>query len=542
MLTTKPNVARLTDGSCTWTAAYERLCVRVYVPRTDLPDDLLNFGYEAPYLVYFTESLPDEAQAKALAETSGLAGIAANAAGSVVFVAPRCEGGWKAAPEGLYEELIENTKIHQYHEDGVAILNNRFRRTIDGYAIRGAIYRAFVYGKGDAADYIAAHLLRPIQGAGLWGPADIVPTACILEGLSVPPVIARRDMPIVSVGNPPAINDAVSAGTDHCLLCDTLDFPAVYDSFLRQYMRWGWVGTLERNPDFAAMGMVREWGRVTVPTSPDNQGDDKGSATHEIGYLVYRNAQPRTAGPLPLLLCFHGGGDSAMHIAQVSAWYRVARDHDFLLVCVENHLNSTAAEMMTLLAHLKTVYPIDTERIYGSGFSMGGCKSWDLFQEYPAVFAGLAPMSATFDVGLNVYGQPAPCPINQDVLVPLFYVGGEQTPLPELPFQAEKCRARMAYVLKVNRATAAYDVTMENVGDWANPVMGINGDETERIPDPDRSAILTLQKFRSDDGEIYTVFGSVDNQGHECRYHSCEHAWRFLSGFRRLADGRIVKA
>ena len=542
MMQDKPEVMRFADGSCYWTADFERFRARVYVPKTTLIDDIVNFGYEAPYLLIFENEPMSASETKAWAEANGWASIAADAAGSLVFVSPKGEGGWKNAPEGLYEELIENSKIHQYHEDGMVILRNRFTKSTDGYAIRGAIYRAFLYGQGDAADYIASHLLKAIQGAGLWGPADIVPTACILEKLSVCPKIERRDMPIVSVGNAAEIDETIVAGTDHFALTDTLNLREVYAAFLKKYMRWGWVGTLEINPDFEALGMRREFCRTSVRTSPDNAGDDRGTTTHEIGYIVYRNAHPRTKGPLPLMLCFHGGGDSAMHIAQVSAWYRVAMAHDFILVCVENHLNSTATETMALLAHLKAAYPIDPERIYASGFSMGGCKTWDLFQEYPEAFAGLAPMSATFEVGLNVYGQPAPKPINESTPVPLFYVGGEQTPLPELPFQAEKCRARMAYVLRVNRATAGYDVTMDNQADWASPIFGVHGDETEQVFDPDRDAVLTLERFRSAGGEVYTVFGSVDNQGHECRYHSCEQAWRFLSGFRRMADGRITRA
>ena len=34
---------------------------------------------------------------------------------------------------------------------------------------------------------------------------------------------------------------------------------------------------------------------------------------------------------------------------------------------------------------------------------MGGCKTWDLYQEYPDVFAAVAPMDATFDVGCNLF-------------------------------------------------------------------------------------------------------------------------------------------
>ena len=189
MMNQKPIVTAWADGSCRWSETFEHFRVLVYVPATDLPDDLLNFGYEAPYLLVLEDELPAPEAAKAYAEKSGLAAVASGAASSVVFVAPTEAGGWKTADEELYKELIANTKIHEYHEHGMAILNNRFTHSIDGYAIRGAIYRAMLFCKGDAADYAAGCLLKPVTGAGLWGPADIVPTACVLEGLSVIPDI-----------------------------------------------------------------------------------------------------------------------------------------------------------------------------------------------------------------------------------------------------------------------------------------------------------------------------------------------------------------
>ncbi len=207
--------------------------------------------------------------------------------------------------------------------------------------------------------------------------------------------------------------------------------------------------------------------------------------------------------------------------------------HGFLMVAVENHLNSTATETMELIEVLKKRYPIDSARIYATGFSMGGCKSWDLYQEYPEVFAGLAPMDATFEVGLNVYGKPAPGDINRTVPVPLFYAGGEETPLPELPFQAEKCLDRMKYVFEVNQVTKPYDVRFEDRDRWENPIWGIDGDRTDRMFDPSRNSTLTVQFFKSRDGVVRTAFASVSGQGHECREHTCEEAWRFLSGFTR---------
>lgn len=536
----KPLVKSFEDGSKIWNHTFESFEVQVYKPVTTLQEQVLNYGLTSPYLLVFEEEKLDENCAKEYADNTGLSAIAAEHASTVVFVYPTCEEGWKGADEQLFVELIEKSKIHQYFEDGYAILNNRFTKTCDGYAIRGAIYKTFLYGKGASADYIGRYLTKTIQGAGLWGPADVTPTLCVLENLSEKPLMERRDMPIVSVGNTEEMNAYLRSKTEDYLEQDLLDWEALYRDFAWKFKRWGWVGDLQLEPDFEALGMVNEEGIFTIKVSEDNLGDDKDRKEHPIGYFAYYNKGIFDDGPVPLLLCFHGGGDSAKHIAHVSEWYKVAHDYDFLLICVENHLESTATEMMDFLGCLKEKYKIDDTAIYATGFSMGGCKSWDLYQEYPDVFAGIAPMDATFDKGCNFYGQLVQKPINANVVVPIFYAGGEITPLPELPFQAQKCIDRMKYVLCVNQVPRNYDVKLEEAANWENPIWGINGDRTEVIHDASRDSDLTLQYFDSEDGLCYTVFGSVSGQGHECRHHTCEQAWKFLSAFGRV-EGKIIK-
>lgn len=532
-----PEVTDVNKGDKIWDHDFKTFYAKVYVPKSNLPGDIINFGYSAPYIIIFTDFPFTNEIAIEYARASKLKEIAAAYDTSIVFIHPLNDGGWKMAPEGIFEELIENSKIHQYHKDGYAILNNRFTQTIDGYAIRGAIYRTCLIGKGDGANYIATHLLKKIMGAGLWGPADIAPTVCLLENLSTEPDNQRRDIPIISVGNTKLINETISEKFDDCIFQENLDFPAAF-KFIKQFKRWGWDGELSRETDFEEIGVIEEPSIVELKTSKDNSGDDAGTVSHKVGYLSYYNKNVFQKGPVPLVLCFHGGGDSAKHIAQVSAWWKVAHDHDFLLVCVEDHINSTATEMMELLEILKKQYKIDESRIYATGFSMGGCKTWDLYQEYPEIFAAVAPMDATFELGLNLYGKPSAGyhgsrKINENVMVPVFYTGGEETPLPELPFQAEKCRDRMEYVLKVNDCTAKYEVSFNSQDKWENKIWGISGDKVEKIEDKSRNSILTLNYFNSKDGNSYTVFGSISGQGHECRYHTCEQAWLFMSQFQR---------
>ena len=537
-MNSKPEITVFEDGTKIWEAELSTFAVKTYLPKTDLPADIVNFGFRAPYLMIFEEKRLSKEEAKAFADDNGFSKVASSFAGSVTFFYPLCEGGWEKAPDTLFADIIAESRISQYYENGMAIMYDRFAKKMGDPYIRGAIIRTCVYGYGASADYVAKHCLKTIQGMGLWGPADVTPVCCILQGLSVVPKPERRDIPVVSVGNGDEENAALLASLNDVLICEKGDVPKNYKEFVGRYRRM--VGNLELEADLDQMGMIREPSYVTVKTSPDNRGDDKDTTEHRIGYVAYYNKGLMDHGnKVPLVMCFHGGGDSTFFMATCSGWYRIAAENGFLLICVENHLNSTATETIEMIGKLKEKYAIDETRIYASGFSMGGCKSWDMMQEYPKVYAAIAPMDATFDVGSNSYGDPIG-EFNQSVLVPTFYAGGEITPLPELPFQAQKCIDRMRYVFQVNQVKKPYDVKLEEKENWENPIWGVNGDYTCQLVNKEReNSVLTLQLFESTNGKCYSVFGCVGNQAHEVRHHTCEQAWKFLSQFRRLPDGSI---
>ncbi|MCH5341497.1 MAG: hypothetical protein J1E01_08515 [Acetatifactor sp.] len=533
-----PEVFVFQDGTKMWEQELEDFVVKVYLPETDQPADIVNFGFRAPYLMVFEEDRMTFDAAKAFADAKGFAEVASEFAGSVAFFYPLNEGGWEKAPADLYAKILAQSRISQYYRDGVAIMYDRFAKKMGKPYIRGAVLRTYLYGCGNSADYIAKNCLQTIMGDGLYGTGDVTPAACILQNLSVIPMPQRRDIPVVSVGNDEQVNATLQTALDHFLIKEESDVKKDFRDFVGNFRRM--VGNLEKEADLEQMGMCCEPGYVTVKTSPDNRGDDKDTKEHRIGYVAYYNRGIMDAGKkAPLLMCFHGGGDSAFCMAAVSGWYRVAAKYGFLLISVENHLNSTATETIEMIGRLKEKYQIDETRIYASGFSMGGCKSWDMMQEYPKVYAAVAPMDATFEVGYNSYGEPIG-EYNQNVLLPVFYAGGEITPLPELPFQAQKCVDRMGYVCKVNRVIKPYDVKLENKENWENPIWGVNGDFAYRLVNAEReNSVLTLQLFVSEDGNCYSIFGSVSNQGHEVRHHTCENAWKFLSQFRRLPDGSL---
>ena len=526
----RPQVREITGGRC-WEHEFEKFSLKAYVPDNDLDGQTNNYGFRAPLLLVFEEEKQDMESAVAFARESGLAKVAADTASSVLFVYPTAEGGWAGADESLYAAVIAEVKNIVVYRDGIVENYDFFARQFKGYFIRGAVFRADVYSFGASADYVAKHLLRTIQGEYLWGPGEITPAMCSMERLSTVPDVQRRDIAVLSVGNSDEANRAFD-GCEHLLVKDRAEYEKDFYGFVKKFKMW--CGKIEYEPDFPALGMTEEAGCVTVATSPDNRSPFKDDKTHKVGYFAYYNNGIFGKGPVPLVIGFHGGGDSSMYLTFVAGWWEIAHKYGFLFVSVENHMNVTATEAVELIEGLKKRYRIDEHRIYATGFSMGSGKSWDCFQEYPEVFAGIMPASALFPVYTTFFGAPVTDRLNKTVPVPVFYSGGEESPLPELPFQTATALERVQYVSEVNRLRKKFgSLDFEKKDAWENPVWGIPGDRIEKIPDPSRGSILTVHYYDSEDGVCRTAFASVSGQQHECRQHSCENAWKFISQFTR---------
>jgi len=526
----KPMVKVLPDGAKYWEAKYDLFYLKAYIPVSSIDGEALNYGFRAPLLLVFEENMQDMEKAVDFAKNSGLANIAAAVDSSVLFIYPTCEDGWKNADVELYRSLISQIKMNPYYEDGLAKITDFFTGEFKGYFIRGAIFRADIYSFGASADYVAENLLQKVEGEYLWGPGEITPAMCSMERLSVVPNVERTDIGVLSVANSDVINSAFDS-CQNLLIRDKAEYEKDFKSFVRKFKMW--CGNMEIEPDFDEIGMIEEAGVTIVKTSDDHRGRYKGTEEHKVGYFAYYNKDLFNNGPVPLLIGFHGGGDSSMYLTFVAGWYEIAHRYGFLFVSVENHQDVTATEAVSLIEVLKERYNIDEHRIYATGFSMGSGKTWDLYQEYPEILAGIAPCSALFPVKDNPFGKSLKDGINMTVPVPVFYSGGEKSHLPELPFQAETCLDRAKYVAEVNKLKADFDVAFEDKDYWADKIWGVVPDRSEKFYDGSRDSYLTVNYYDSEDGVCRTALASVSGQIHECRHHSCENAWKFISKFTR---------
>jgi len=526
---TRPEVHTLADGGKTWEISNDKCVVKGYIPANKLNGAINNYSFTAPLLIVLEEERQTMEEAVRFADSTGLASIAARYDSGVFFLSPAC-GSWEEADESIYVSLMAEVKMAPDYRDGLVEDIDFFTHQNKGYYIRGTKFHSYVYSFGKSADYAAKYLLKTVEGEFLWGPGEITPAMVSMEGLTVMPKVERLEMPIISVGN----SDAINAGFAKCerkLVKESADYVADFDAFVKKYRMW--CGMISEEADLEAIQMVEEAGSCMVKVSPDNAAF-KDCEEHEVGYFAYYNRDAFQNGPIPLVIGFHGMGDSSMFLTYVSGWYQVAHKHGFLFVAVENHMNVPADEVMQVLDVVKQRYNVDEHRIYAAGFSMGCGKTWDLFERYPSAFAGVAPGCALFPVYSHPFGAERHLDtLNKDTPLPIFYSGGENSHVSELPFQSDWAVERLRYAMEVNRCKKHFDYTFEDQSNWEDRFLAVKGDRVERLYDPGRDAYMNVHYFDSEDGVCRTVFVAVEGQMHEYRPFTAELGWQFISQFTR---------
>jgi predicted esterase len=128
------------------------------------------------------------------------------------------------------------------------------------------------------------------------------------------------------------------------------------------------------------------------------QQQEKSMALY-IHYLLYVPKELPASGLYPLILFLHGSGQrgdnlSLLKIAGIPSFLDEKSDFPFVVVspqCPENRYWNTY-DLLDLLDQIEATLPIDKNRIYITGLSMGGFGTWDLAKAAPERFAAIAPI------------------------------------------------------------------------------------------------------------------------------------------------------
>lgn len=509
--------------------------VFVYAPESDM---VVSSTCTAPCFIVFGSEPYTAESAEIEAETSGLAELAAQEGATVVFVNPQGET-WTEGDTAVYSTLIgmySNSSTSTF-VNGISNETNAMSGQTET-KILGDTGRIYLYGEGTGADFVATNFMKNVVldttfPDGVTISFDRTPTSVSLfNPTTLPETAEPADIAVAVVNGPADTQEKLDALTEKSVVASS----KITDGFDGQWVVDNYAaisGAYRRQA--GVMIPMHDWDAEGIVETVESFTLSDGSTVNYVTYYGDDLDVTDTSSKVPLVLIFHGGGNTALYHAQASEWPLIGKEYGFITVAVDLHYpNTTAAQTVELLDHLKSEYAVDASRVYASGFSMGSIKSWDLFEQYPTLFAGLAPMDGSNNVGIDSYNEEVE--YNTDVVVPVFYVGGQTSPLPELANQDPKIQERIAYAFSVNGVNQEYTYD-ENVNLW----WGVNGDINYEVTDNVyfTDSTLNVHLFQSEDGRCYTALADATNMSHEVYGRNNWAAWDFLSQFSRNEDGSI---
>lgn|GEM_PF-367418 len=497
-------------------------------------------GYRAastPILLTLADGKVDAETVKETAESSGLAEIAAREQGVVAFLNPK-SATWATEDRAAITQVLDrfgDSTGSPYSDAGrLCALDFPTQQTVCKYP--GSKTRIYLFADGAGADFVGQHVVPGLTITPPFSPPGTTqtwtPTAVFASNARAPIVApdVDIDIPAYVVNAQPDVADGYRAlnTTSGMFLSAT---SATTDGFDRQALLTGYDEVLEHAihrttetndsmqlytiPDFDAEGIA-----VT------HKSVDAGGAPLE--YFQYLPASADQDN-LPLVLAFHGGGNHAEYLMWSAGWPQLAKEHGFMVVSVNRHVERSADDVIDLLDSLLAEHPgIDTSRIYATGFSMGSVKTWNLSEQHPTRFAAFAPMSGSFGAAAGATG----------VVTPTMYFAGLASPLPERPHQngsPNDIDGRLASLFSGNGVTDEYAFDAD-----ADAVWGIAPDAAFTVDDDQFAGVsVAVGSYASTDGRIYTALAAVHNGSHETLGVESALAWQFMSQFVRNADGSV---
>ncbi|WP_340003623.1 S-layer homology domain-containing protein [Paenibacillus sp. FSL K6-0276] len=228
----------------------------------------------------------------------------------------------------------------------------------------------------------------------------------------------------------------------------------------------------------------------------------------------------------PLLFGFHGHNLHPDVFMQLSKWPIIGSEQGFMSIAING--NQADEDILEFLDWIEAAYPIDASRVYSTGYSMGGIKTWSLGFNHPERFAAIAPteMIWSFDA------PPAKT-------IPTFYVAGEKEIFDMFPYNTDKAITTISHLGTANGFSynGKYEADI-------NHYWGMDFDRSYTyLQRPSSLAsgkgVWTLNELKSEDGNVYTILSSVSDMGHSIYPVTAERIWSFFSKFSRNTDGSL---
>lgn len=242
--------------------------------------------------------------------------------------------------------------------------------------------------------------------------------------------------------------------------------------------------------------------------------------------------QPGTKVPLILFMC--GTTCDPVENCVDSGWTALAEKENFIVVSPDYNNYATYSEtdfLISVVEYMVENYPVDTERVYSTGFSNGGAASVALTNGYPEYFAAISAMGWMVDLAHNNSAY-------ETYDMPFQVVQGngeftERTPSGAMAVMDDKKESVRSLFLY----NEMIDGELEPDYDAA-PYWGYVPDESETVTMDGRE--WRFDSYYKDGYSVpFSQLVIVEDSEHRPRKEEAEVAWNFFRNFKRNADGEI---
>ncbi len=147
--------------------------------------------------------------------------------------------------------------------------------------------------------------------------------------------------------------------------------------------------------------------------SPTDSSSEKNSMNEiayttpagETGYVYVPDTvlnEPNIKVPMVLMMC--ATGSEARHDAEATGWVEKALEENLIVLAPNYNNYATYSQVDAIISAVDYIiknYPVDTTRVYSTGFSNGGATSVALVSKYPQYFAAISALGWMVDLNYS---------------------------------------------------------------------------------------------------------------------------------------------
>lgn len=256
----------------------------------------------------------------------------------------------------------------------------------------------------------------------------------------------------------------------------------------------------------------------------------------ETGYVYVPDKvkdDSNTKVPLVLVMC--ATTHEARQDAKATGWADKALAEN-LIVLAPNYDNyatySQVDRIMSAVEYVIANYPVDTTRVYSTGFSNGGATSVAMCSEYPQVFAAISSLGWMVDLNCSKDSYAA-------FDMPFQVVQGTKE------YTQQTASGAMAIMDDEQHAIRSLFLFNEMIGesDTADydktPYWGYAPADSHTIS-PDGGTWTVNNFYKSGYSSPFAQFVLIDGATHQVHRQEADITWDFFKNFSRADDGSIA--